>query len=907
MLTKYYDVLARHPQLRDEYAEHEAAVFTALGLMRGALVGFYGHENAKRESLTLSFGHVIRTGSIIDASGPFRQLAEILYEEGNEIRCVPLGLIHYIAFPNATGVWNIYNEESDLDQLFSEKPFFGAVTPVKDDFAIVDDDFADPYLSALGRLVKNFGQRILLDPDRVRGMLQDLAPEPKWCVTALVQAIQLGIVERLMLSSELPFELISGALIKQLCDAGPSEDRAKWAVSKWAVATGRMSQTELVWRNIFSRTLEQLDPAEYEGFEVIDGKRYEKITFEAHEGRRLGKPLAEYLERKKAHYLGPQSRYSVVEAVTRYLNAYVVLPEETDIFDDVPHWADANGVEIRNRTIVRVRDVAGRLMFSYGFIDQDAAGRALSALKTFHQNRSNIIGWARSKALVTERDLDEGEQGLRNFLAEIALSDIPVVIGFYDPTDTTWPRADVVALLQEAAPEFAGKCRFHVAKADLETLRPEYQGRYPNAFVALPSFAAFVRGALVAFDEDQEIGGDTVRSVARKALEFANEIKDTAACWLLRPELDGWSRFWFGRVRDGRNAFDDLLVEWYRCVVLVTSSAEHFADHIRNLCGAQPDESTAVGAMYAPAISTFWKEAVTPCADTSAGIRLILDVATLYEDGNEAELAVPQIVQFAYEKPVGPKIVPAYVEWSAFVDVLSRKDPAVVLLCANWDEWCSLRATSEAFGMVDYLYFVGDPDEILAWVDEYLSSPDAREYELDGSNVFPLYPCYALNDGGGYKPSKLPMLLAVRPQTAHKLIIVDCAAVEYTLREPNKAVFPKGCELKFAHWSDGTLKDLNDAVSEFLSTAAEDIQCEYEGLIGRFHDELRNAGKFEAYLDAADNTEIDQGDDPLAEQAESNFVSAWDWPQDRKPESYLADAVSLLKERLNAQNAVAGN
>lgn len=399
---RYRRVLDRHFELRENYAKREAEVFGVINIPSGSLVGFYGHENSELNTPALSFGHLIDGPfPVIDdddddgdgGSCPFTQVAYILHESGREICVVPIGLIYYVAYPDfITGLWHIYRESPQFDclaHLFSEETFSDAFTELVLLCKIAEHDYEDSHLSAFHKLIAKYGKSVLTDAPRIKGILLDLAPEPKWGVSVLVQAIELGIVERLISNAAQPYSLLKTALAKRLHDAGPSLDRAEWAIDKWAVVTGCVTQPEMHPFNS-SRTKEELNSA-------VKGDEW--FTFEKYQAKRLGMPLAEYLQRKKAHRDGPQSLCSFAEDITPYLNAYIVLSDEEDIFGDVPHWEDDAGVEIKNGAIVRVRDHGGRLMFSYGFVDENSARRVISTLKTFHSNRSKLVQCTRSSAL----------------------------------------------------------------------------------------------------------------------------------------------------------------------------------------------------------------------------------------------------------------------------------------------------------------------------------------------------------------------------------------------------------------------------------------------------------------------------------------------------------------------------
>src|ERR1035437_2217481 len=176
--ARYSDVLSRHPELAEQYPNRDQS-FLYLVALRGALVGFYGHENLRRDRLALSFGHYLKAFPLLEGSPPFASVAEVLHECGHEIRTVPTGLIGYVAYPNPTGVWDIYEP-------------FSADIPLTEGSIITERNFEDSHLNALNRLVTTFGQSVLTERDRVKGILLDLAPEPRWGVTTLVQAIDLG-------------------------------------------------------------------------------------------------------------------------------------------------------------------------------------------------------------------------------------------------------------------------------------------------------------------------------------------------------------------------------------------------------------------------------------------------------------------------------------------------------------------------------------------------------------------------------------------------------------------------------------------------------------------------------------------------------------------------------------------
>ncbi len=879
--NRYRAVLDRHDSLRERYADREAAVHLSPGLKEGALVAFHGHENASTVLPQLCCGHILDGPfSTFSEDGTFSYAAYVFHESGNELRFVPLGLISFLAYPIADGRWVVYTEDSGfaLGQISLSLSVGGV--------PVTSDDYEDVHRSALHKLSLRYGPESITDANRVKSILLDFAPEPPWCVNTLRLAVELGIVERLRTDTGQPYSLLRSALVQRLHDAGPSADRAEWAIDKWAVVLGRVSGRELDWK--------LLHPITRGDFAyVLD------------ENRRRG--LEKWAEKEKAHLFGPQTNYSSAQPVHSHLKAYIVPADGERGQRHFPPCTDESGKAVVIGTVVRVRDDSGRLMFSYAFADEECARVGVETLKQFHSSRKRLVELARAGALVMEIEVGGGEEGFRKFIADIAIAPIPFVVGFYDPNDSEWAQEDVDDVLQQVALTFAAKCHFVMAQVDADVPESEYDG-FEDTFNGLPWFAGFVRGFCVASDQGGEIGPNEIRAITEKTIAFAAEVErcTTAVAWLYVPEES--PRVRLRLLSSGRKAAEELAWEWIGGIELViTTSFDRFAEQVKALCDLNPvlwSKHSAVGAVYAPSGSSVWGELVSSCADIAEGtVRMRVDVDP---DSNDGQYAVPQITD---ESGNNPRLIPPWVEWHVFIAAVFdyAEAPAVVFVCETPGQWRTLLDTEPSLSDVNYVFFASDPNTVLAWIAHRLPNQSVQEYELDGSDAFPIS---EFKDGGGYKPSALPAAIALT-RKSDDLKIVDCCAAEYTLRKPDHSVFPASSEARFRKFNCGTMNDLNSAVAHFLSHAAEEIQVNYETLLQELNDELRRAGKWSEYLDSQDRM-LEDGDlsfineDPEALQAENDFVSQWAWPPSMTLEANLANAVLRMRDRLTGRAAAEG-
>jgi len=87
-------------------------------------------------------------------------------------------------------------------------------------------------------IIEQYGQSIMTDPKRCRGLLNDLAPQYRLENNLLMMALEQDIAEQLLKPSGfVPIELQLEHLAQSLHDAiGVEEELAYWAVESWALA-----------------------------------------------------------------------------------------------------------------------------------------------------------------------------------------------------------------------------------------------------------------------------------------------------------------------------------------------------------------------------------------------------------------------------------------------------------------------------------------------------------------------------------------------------------------------------------------------------------------------------------------------------------------------------------------------
>lgn len=93
---------------------------------------------------------------------------------------------------------------------------------------------------ALSRLIEQYGQGLAAESTRLRSLLQDECPEAKRQIAALMQAIEEGIPQDLLVvHSGEPVQSVASRLAKRLSDnRALAREAAEWAVSAWANALG---------------------------------------------------------------------------------------------------------------------------------------------------------------------------------------------------------------------------------------------------------------------------------------------------------------------------------------------------------------------------------------------------------------------------------------------------------------------------------------------------------------------------------------------------------------------------------------------------------------------------------------------------------------------------------------------
>jgi len=506
-LDRYRTLFKLHPNLRAEYSEWEERLRPSSlsddgACKRGSVVGFYGHENQALGSPVMSFGQVLQVRSYILDDKDFNQAAWVLHEAGHDIRLVPLGLIRFVAYPTFDGKWNIIYGQPEFATLFTDEPIFGDLLPLGEDSFGIGADFQDPALSALQHLVTKHGMSSLVDAGRVKAIMRDLAPEPRWGPDVISQAVELGIVERLLGESP-DYELLRTVFVRKLNDRGPAEDRAQWAIDRLAIVTGRYTARELLWYRVddCSISLCRIRTAQ-------------------------------------------QQAYSAAETITDYATAYVVDLEDCERLSpelwplDVPMppkmvQTHTDEEVPRGLTVVRVRDDGNRLLFSYIFDDDRAAQIAIRSLRAFHSNRRKMAEWARAGCIVTELSPASPDHSLLCRIASACSDDLPVFVGFYGSEDENWPRESLVSALQEIAPEFAGRCRFRTISVSDEQIEEQFSDHLAEGLAPLPLVAGFYRGEIVASD-DGDLDSDSLRAIVQSVLQYKEKLEQAADGWAWR-------------------------------------------------------------------------------------------------------------------------------------------------------------------------------------------------------------------------------------------------------------------------------------------------------------------------------------------------------------------------------------
>lgn len=381
--NRYRSLLSIHSELRDEYTHWEKQLITSDFCRPGALVGFWGHETHMPAPTVpvLWFGHVLTTLSYDDVPPRIDGLAvngaaRVLLEGGHDIRLVPLGFIAFLAIPMLDGRWHIA-VKPEFETLFTNEPSFGSLPAWAFHSVDPESDFQDPALSSLKHLQTIHGREALADARRVKAIMRDLAPDPPWCASVMAQAVELGILERL-LNQSVDYPLIRPVLIAKLHENGPSEERAQWAVDRLAVVAGKYTARELFW--------DWEDP-------IIGWKIEDEGDFWAF--------------RKQ-----PQKAQTAAESITDCATAYVIplgnceraYPDRWPVDVPTPKVVDplSTQEDLRDFVVVRVRDHTHRLLFSYLFEGEAAAFAAIRSLRAFHSNRHKLLARARSGSRVAE-------------------------------------------------------------------------------------------------------------------------------------------------------------------------------------------------------------------------------------------------------------------------------------------------------------------------------------------------------------------------------------------------------------------------------------------------------------------------------------------------------------------------
>jgi uncharacterized RDD family membrane protein YckC len=100
----------------------------------------------------------------------------------------------------------------------------------------------------LREIVVQYGRSLCNEPLRTRGLLSDFCGQYRKEINVLVNAMQEGIPDKLILSSQnsIPQSIIIARLAKQLHDnLGIDEEAARWSVESWAAALNLVSSVDL--------------------------------------------------------------------------------------------------------------------------------------------------------------------------------------------------------------------------------------------------------------------------------------------------------------------------------------------------------------------------------------------------------------------------------------------------------------------------------------------------------------------------------------------------------------------------------------------------------------------------------------------------------------------------------------
>ena len=103
----------------------------------------------------------------------------------------------------------------------------------------------DPHPRAqLCFVIQQYGQVIITEPKRCKGMLSDLAPQHRLEINLLIAALEQKVAQELLKPTALiPVAMQLDRLAQRLHDTvGIKEDFAYWAVESWALALNVIQQ-----------------------------------------------------------------------------------------------------------------------------------------------------------------------------------------------------------------------------------------------------------------------------------------------------------------------------------------------------------------------------------------------------------------------------------------------------------------------------------------------------------------------------------------------------------------------------------------------------------------------------------------------------------------------------------------
>lgn len=98
---------------------------------------------------------------------------------------------------------------------------------------------------ALTILVRQYGEQVTTDPNKIQAFLKDYCGENKLEINVLVASVKNHVPEFILSQKNLPFSLLENQLIAQLkTQHGLSDKNARWVIETWGVALSLLSETK---------------------------------------------------------------------------------------------------------------------------------------------------------------------------------------------------------------------------------------------------------------------------------------------------------------------------------------------------------------------------------------------------------------------------------------------------------------------------------------------------------------------------------------------------------------------------------------------------------------------------------------------------------------------------------------